>query len=146
MSFKQLIQNATFSLKKSLGNRKPFPFECSLGARDYWCLLLIGCISLFISKLAWIIPAYLLFKTTTKKIQFAYQSAIPKEVEQVVHFIQSNHLQSLTEAIESNPDLLYCDYKKQSLLSWCKYYNNTKALMVVIQMSKKYPRRELIAA
>ena len=67
----------------------------------------------------------------------------PDEIEEIVAFIQKNHLQSLTEAIESNPILLHCEFKKRDLLSWCKFYNNTKALMVVIHMTKKYPREKM---
>lgn len=70
----------------------------------------------------------------------------PDKLEQLILFIHMNHLQSLAEAIESNPELLYCDYKKKSLPYWCKHYNNTKALIVVTQMTQKYPKEELLVA
>lgn len=116
------------------------PFVIGLGPNDFWAIMLVGCLSLFIPKLAWIIPIYLLFKTT-KRCSLGNNKKIlpPKEMEQIVLFIQRNKLESLTKAIESNPTILHCDYKKQTLLSWCKFYNNTKALMVVLQMIKKYP-------
>lgn len=70
-----------------------------------------------------------------------------QELEKIILFIQMNHLQSLTEAIESNPALLYLCHKKRPLLYWCTHYNNTKAHMVVIQLIKKYPKENsLIAA
>ncbi|AUO00109.1 hypothetical protein DOM21_00175 [Bacteriovorax stolpii] len=69
-----------------------------------------------------------------------------KELEQIILFIQMNHLQSLTEAIEGNPGLLYLCHKKRSLLYWCSHYNNTKAHMVVIQLIKKYPKENSVIA
>lgn len=122
-----------------------FPLEVSLIAQDYWCMLLIMCVGLFIPKLITLIPIYILLKThrRVKKEEF---EANPRELEQLVLFIQMNHLQSLTEAIESNPILLYGMYKKKTLLCWCKAYNNTKALMVIIQMTKKYPKQKAFVA
>lgn len=122
-----------------------FPFEVSLIAQDYWGMLLVTCIGLFIPKLIFIIPVYILLKTH-KRVKKEETEAHPRELEQLVLFIQMNHLQSLTEAIESNPVLLYGMYKKKTLLCWCKAYNNTKALMVVIQMTKKYPKEKALMA
>lgn len=122
-----------------------FPLEVSLIANDYWAMLFILCISLFYTKLIILIPIYILFKTH-KRIKKEEAELAPKELEQLVLYIQMNHLQSLTEAIESNPILLHGYYKKKTLLSWCKAYNNTKALMVVIQMTKKYPKEKALSA
>lgn len=124
---------------------RSFPLESCLAINDYWAMLFICCVSLFMHKLLWVIPIYILFKTNVR-IVVKEAKAHPPELEQMVSFIQLNHLQSLTEAIESNPTLLHYEYKKKDLLSWCKFYNNTKALMVIIQMSKKYPREKMLMA
>lgn len=122
------------------------PFVIGLGPSDFWILMFIGCLSLFVTKLAFIIPVFLLFKTTRRRsLGKAHRIQAPKEMEQIVLFIQRNHLESLTKAIELNPTILHCDYKKQTLLSWCKFYNNTKALMVVLEMIKKYPPEKAYA-
>ncbi len=63
-----------------------------------------------------------------------------KDIEQIVLFIQTNRLQSLTEAIEANPELLHLEHKRRSLLFWCSHYNNPKAQMLVVHLTKKYPR------
>lgn len=116
------------------------PFVIGLGPSDFWIITFIACLSLFITKLTFIIPIYILFKTTKRvTAPNPHKLQAPKEMEQIVLFIQKNKLQNLTEAIELNPSILHCDYKKQTLLSWCKFYNNTKALMVVLQLIKKYP-------
>lgn len=140
MSFKQYINIE--KVKDGFEHLSTFslPFVIGLGPNDFWVIMFIGCLSLFVTKLAFIIPIYLMFKTTRRPVvSKAQKIQPPKEMEQIVLFIQSNKLESLTEAIESNPKILHCDYKKQTLLSWCKFYNNTKALMVVLQMIKKYP-------
>lgn len=140
MSFKQYINNE--KVKDGLDQISSFslPFVIGLGPGDFWVLMFMGCISLFIPKLGLAIPVYLLFKTSKRSsLPKSRSIQAPKEMEQIVLFIQSNKLESLTEAIESNPNILHCNYKKQTLLSWCKFYNNTKALMVVLQMIKKYP-------
>lgn len=116
------------------------PFVIGLGPIDFWVFIFIGCLSLFMTKLIFTIPIYIFFKTSKRvSVGKASTTQPPKEMEQIVLFIKSNKLESLTEAIELNPTILHCDYKKQTLLSWCKFYNNTKALMVVLQLIKKYP-------
>lgn len=121
------------------------PITVSLDTHDYWGLLFIGCISLFQPKLFFLAIIYMALKTNRRVAERELKEQ-PSEVEQLILFIHMNHLQSLTEAIESNPQLLYCDYKKKSLLHWCKHYNNTKALMVITQMTQKYPKEQLLAA
>jgi hypothetical protein len=146
MSFKQYIKSE--KVKDGIEYLSTFslPFVIGLGPNDFWAIMFIGCLSLFVPKLAFIIPIYVLFNTTKRRSHgIAKRIQAPKEMEQIVLFIQSNKLESLTEAIESNPTILHCDYKKQTLLSWCKFYNNTKALMVVLQMIKKYPPEKAYA-
>ncbi len=121
------------------------PFESSLTSNDIWGMVFILAVALFIPPLAWTIPIYVICKTN-RRVAAKEKEEFPKEIEQAVLFIQMNHLQSLTEAIETNPNLLHAVYKKQSLLHWCKYYNNTKALMVVIQLLKKYPKEKALTA
>lgn len=140
MSFKQYINNEKVKDGFEYLSTFSLPFVIGLGPNDFWVIMFIGCVSLFIPKLAWIIPLFLLLKTSKRcSVSKSKKILPPKEMEQIVLFIQRNKLESLTEAIESNPTILHCDYKKQTLLSWCKFYNNTKALMVVLQMIKKYP-------
>ena len=131
----RISQKSTFS----------FPLVISLGPSDFWVMVFICCLSLFMTKLIFTIPVYLLFKIRVRiKLAKNYKFQVPKEMEQIVLYIQSNKLQSLSEAIELNPRILHCDYKKQTLLSWCKFYNNTKALMVVLQLIKKYPPEKVL--
>lgn len=146
MSFKNYINKE--KLKDQIERLSSFsvPFVIGLGPNDFWIMIFIGCLSLFMTKLVFLIPLYLLLKTTKRaSIAKTYKFQAPKEMEQIVLFIQSNKLQSLTAAIELNPSILHCNYKKQTLLSWCKFYNNTKALMVVLQLIKKYPPEKAIS-
>jgi hypothetical protein len=145
MSFKKYIKN---KLKNVFDYLSEFslPFVIALGPIDFWAIMFIGCLTLFVPKLVWSIPIYILFKSTKRRsLGKTKKTQPPKEMEQIVLLIQSNKLDSLTKAIESNPKILHCDYKKQTLLSWCKFYNNTKALMVVLKMIKKYPPEKAYA-
>lgn len=121
------------------------PFQVCLISNDYWAILFICCLALFEPRLIIGVGIYMLFKTS-RHVVIPEKKDRPIELAQLVFFIHMNHLQSFSEALESNPNLLYCDYKKKSLLHWCKFYNNTKALGVVIQMTQKYPKEELLAA
>ncbi len=113
---------------------------------DYWALLFIGCLSLYIPFLWASLPVYVIFKTK-RKAELPIPIQAPScPVSEIVLFIQRNHLRSLSSAIDSNPDILYCEYKNQDLLTWCKYYNNSKAQSVIIQMTKKYPKTQLLSA
>ena len=140
MSLKNYIKKERIKNGINYLSSYSLPFVIGLGPMDFWVMTFIGCISLFITKLAFLIRIYLLFKTT-RRVSVAEISKVlpPQEMETIVLFIKSNKLQNLAEAIELNPTILHCDYKKQTLLSWCKFYNNTKALMVVLQLIKKYP-------
>ena len=146
MSFKQYINIEKVKDGYEYLSTFSLPFVIGLGPNDFWVIMFLGCLSLFVTKLAFIIPIYLMFKTTRRPAVARVQTIQPpKEMEQIVLFIQSNKLESLTEAIESKPTILHCNYKKHTLLSWCKFYNNTKALMVVLQMIKKYPPEKAYA-
>lgn len=98
-------------------------------------LVLLSC---FVPKVGFFLPIYVLW-VTNGRVSQQEQEQIPLTLEQTILFIQMNHLQSLTEAIEQNPELLYMDYKKKSLLYWCKHYKNTKAHTVILQLMKRYP-------
>lgn len=54
------------------------------------------------------------------------------EIRQVVHLIQLNHLQSLKEMLERDPDLAKENYKKKSMNYWCKKYNNQEAHSLIL--------------
>ncbi len=126
---------------------KLIKFELQLLTPDYWILLFLGCLSLFLS-IMWIsLPFYLALKVRKRSdTQPALNPMTKCPLSEVVLYIQRNHLKSLSQAIESNPDLLYKEYKNQNLLMWCKHYNNSKAQSVVLQLSKKYPKTQLISA
>lgn len=120
-------------------------FENHLETNDYWALLFISCISLYISYLWLVIPIYLFIKVQ-RRPALAYRASPGGEIEQVINYIRLDHLESLQIAITANPDLLHASYKKQCLLSWCKFYNNPKAQLIVAELSKKYPKKIAIAA
>ena len=142
MSFKEVRKTLGLARHTKIPS---VPLKLSLDTHDYWGLLFIGCLSLFIPLLSIVAVVYLLFKINRRTVVQELKEQ-PQEIEQLILFIHMNHLQSLTEAIESNPQLLYMDYKKKSLWHWCNHYNNTKALMVITQMTQKYPKTELVAA
>jgi hypothetical protein len=123
-------------------------FEFNLSSNEYWGLLFIGCLSLFVSKLIFVALLFLAFKIKlTRKKSFSNTRNLSTfEIENIVSLIHLNQLQLLSEAIELNPQLLYCSYKKKSLLLWCNHYNNTKAVLVVNELSQKYPKMEHLAA
>lgn len=115
------------------------PIESSIERNDLWGILFIGSIALFVPPLFFFALIYVALKTNVR-IAEREEKEKSKELEQLILFIQVNHLQSLTEAIEANPGLLYLNHKKHSLLYWCKYYNNSKAHLVIVQMIRKYPK------
>ncbi len=123
-----------------------FPLTIDLRTLDIWVIIFIGCLSLFMTKLAFLIPIYLIFKIR-RRTPFVkkYKFKSPKEMEEIIYLIKANKLENLSEAIELNPVILHCDYKKQTLLSWCKFYNNTSALMLVLQLIKKYPPEKVLS-
>ena len=116
----------------------------SLATKDCWTLLFISCLALYAPILWTAFAIYLCFKTHH---QFQLNNILKKENAQcdLVLSVQLNHLNKLSEAIEANPDILYSDYQRRSLTAWCRYYKNTKALELIIQMMKKYPQKMLAA-
>jgi hypothetical protein len=148
----KLFTHAKKSIQSKLWNKHLSNYfsqiEMRLVANDYWCLLFICCISLYIHKLFFGVFVYMAFKVTKidKRADLRAIYEPPKEIDQIILFIHMNHLQSLSDAIESNPQLLYCDYKKKSLIHWCKHYNNTNAIVMINQMTQKYPKETFLAA
>lgn len=139
MDFKvylRFAQNVTSKNWKGIIANFQFPLESSMGVNDYWALLFICCVSLFAHKLLWAIPIYIALKTN-KRLVLKKKSKPCPELAQIVSYIKMNHLQSLTEALESNPSLLLCEYKKRSLHSWCEYYKNPKASTVIAQIGNR---------
>ena len=113
--------------------------RCTLTAQEYWGILFFSCICLFNPLLSLGVVAFIAFKTTRVEMQL---SPVPIELPSIVLHIQMNHIQSLIEAIESNPEILYVHHKKQSLLAWCQYYKNPNAQSVITQMMKKHPQSD----
>lgn len=116
--------------------------EINLFSNDYWTLLFMACLSLYAPVLFICMPCYLALRVKKKSPSLRnilrFKDKCP--ISEAILFIQRNHINSLTQAIESNPELLYSVYKNQSLLMWCKHYNNSKAQSVVLTMAKKYPK------
>jgi hypothetical protein len=148
-------QKGTFQFTRYTGHRRnfkaylfimaaPIYLYHSLASKDYWTLLFISCLALYAPMLWAAFVIYLCFKT---HYQFKQNNITEKENVQcdVVMSVQMNHLQKLSEAIDANPDILYCDYQRRSLIAWCRYYKNTKAQELIIQMMEKYPKEALAA-
>jgi hypothetical protein len=110
----------------------------SLVVKDFWALVFISCLALYIPILWSAFPVYLCFKTYN---QFKQNYILEKENVQndIIKSVQTNQLQKLAEAIDANPDILYCDYQRRSLIAWCRYYQNTKAQELIIQLMEKHP-------
>jgi hypothetical protein len=132
----QLLKKVPIYKWKDTFSNFYFPFESCMGVNDYWALLFICCFSLFLPKLLWAIPLYIALKTNKRMVLKKTKKPSP-ELAQIVSYIKMNHLQSLTEALESNPSLILCEYKNKSLHSWCEFYNNPKAGTVISQISNK---------
>lgn len=146
MSDKSLLKNlkAAWQTKAQTGSK--LSVVSSLTSNDAWILVFLGAVSLFVPALWSLVFLYVAMNTTVRSIKRELKE-VPGNLEQILLFIQMNHLQSLTEAIELDPHILYLDYKKHSLLYWCNHYNNTKAQMVIVQLIKKYPKEnESLAA
>ncbi|MDD4974669.1 MAG: hypothetical protein PHY93_09990 [Bacteriovorax sp.] len=116
----------------------------SLATKDYWTLLFISCLALY-APILW--AAFVIYLCLKTHIQFKRNIITEKENVQcdVVNSLQMNQLQKLSEAIDANPDILYCDYQRRSLIAWCRYYKNTRAQELIIQLMKKYPKQALAA-
>jgi hypothetical protein len=111
--------------------------RCPLSINEYWSVLFIACLSLFMPKL-WIgLFAFFFYKTHREKM--VLRPALVDLPNLVLH-IQMNHLTSLTSYVERNPEILYYQYKNLSLLSWCIYYKNQAAHSAISDLMKKHPR------
>jgi hypothetical protein len=117
--------------------------RCQLSIGEYWGLLFFSCVSLFVPKLWFAVFGYIFFKTTRVEMKL---NPLPVELPNIVLHIQLNHIESLTKAIESNPEILYLQYKRQNLLAWCQYYKNPRAQSVILQLMAKHPQSLSVAA
>ncbi|MBY0413266.1 MAG: hypothetical protein K2Q18_03840 [Bdellovibrionales bacterium] len=145
MSLKENLRLQRMKKWKKALSSSEFPVEFSLGQNDIWVLVFLGCISLFMTKLLWLIPLYVMCKAT-KKITVKKSKTQQSEMAEAITFIETNQLKSLCEVIESNPSLLQCEYKKKTILSWCEFYHNTNAFIAVDQIRKKSQVKTSIAA
>ena len=117
----------------------------SLATKDYWALIFISCLALY-APILWM--AFAFFLAIKAVLGFRESSIAQRESVQnsIVQSVQMNRLDDLSKAIEENPEILYCDYQRRSLTAWCRYYKNTKALELITEMMKKYPKEEVVAA
>lgn len=116
----------------------------SLAVKDYWGLLFASCFALY-APILWLpFNLFLCFKIHT---QFVKNLDTERENIQstLIHFLERNHLQKIKEIIESNPEILYCDYQRRSLIAWCRYYKNSNAQALIMQMMEKYPKAAIAA-
>lgn len=138
------------ALKKSFKMRLmimslPIFLYHSLATKDYWRLLFISCIALYAPILWTAFGIYLAFKLYSQ-FRETNVSEIENSQNKIISSLQMNRLEEFAQAIDANPDVLYCDYHQRSLMAWCQYYKNTKAQNVVEKMMKKYPKKESLAA
>ncbi len=112
------------------------PFQSCLIERNAGGAVAIVIGSFFFPPLLIIMPAYLLV-VTHNQIEKERKILQPERLGKVILCIQMNHLQSLTEIFEEDPELLTLNYKKKSLHYWCKHYNNTKAHALIIELTKQ---------
>ena len=116
----------------------------SLATKDYWTLLFISCIALYVPILWITFVFFLIFKI----IAHFKQSHIEEKQnaqDELIEALQKNNLTKLSEKIDDNPDILYKSYQRRSLINWCRYYKNTKAQELVLQKMNKYPEHTLAA-
>lgn len=116
----------------------------SLAAKDYWAILFISCLALYAPAL-WIATALFLCYKTHYQFRVNHIAQIESAQSVVIHSLELNQLQKLSEIIEANPEILYFDYQRRSLIAWCRYYKNTRAQELIIQMMKKYPKTSAAA-
>lgn len=122
----------------------PVYFYHSLATKDYWTMLFISCLALFAPVLWTGLGLFVAYKMIAyiKEAKFNRREIVQNVV---VQSVLKNDLQELELAIESNPEILYCEYQRKSLESWCRYYKNTKAQELIVKMMKKYPKNTLAA-
>lgn len=119
----------------------------SLASKDYWTILFISCLALYAPALWAACALFLCYKTQTQFKQI-HIAQIESAQHAIVQSIELNQLQKLSDAIETNPEILYFEYQRRTLIAWCKYYKNTRAQELVMDLMNKYPKgsKELMAA
>jgi len=116
----------------------------TLATKDYWTLLFISCLALY-APILWC--AFIIF-IGVKSFMFLDRYAKNKKEniqDNIVQSLQMNRLEDLSRAIEANPEILYSDYQRRSLIAWCRYYKNTRAQELIIHLMQKYPKESLAA-
>ncbi|GEM_PF-752082 len=116
----------------------------SLATKDYWTMLFISCLALY-SPILWTGLGLFLAYKLIKCIQESAVSQRQIVQDVIIQSVLKNNLLELELAIESNPDILYCEYQRKSLEAWCRYYKNTKAQELIMQLKQKHPRKSLAA-
>lgn len=116
----------------------------SLETKDYWVILFLACLALYAPILWAACGAFVCYKARNqfRQIQIAQ---IEDAQNRVVLSVQLNQLQKLSEEIEANPEILYCDYQRRSLIAWCRHYKNAGAQELIIQMMQKYPKISMVS-
>lgn len=122
----------------------PFYLYHSLATKDYWAILFLACVALYAPILWAACGAFLCYKTHIQFRQILI-AQIEDAQSRVVLSVQLNQLQTLREVIEANPEILYCNYQRRSLIAWCRYYKNTCAQELIVQMMQKYPQMAKVA-
>ncbi len=116
----------------------------TFAAKDIWTLLFISCLALY-APILW--SAFVIYIGIKAFLFIGSYAKYKKENIQnnVVEALQMNRLEDLTREIEANPEILYCDYQRRSLIAWCRYYKNTRAQELIIHLMQKYPKESLAA-
>ena len=122
----------------------PVYFYHSLATKDYWTMLFISCIALY-SPVLWTALGLFLAYKILKCVQESSISQRQIVQNVIIQSVVKNDLLELEMAIESNPEILYCEYQRKSLEAWCRYYKNTKAQELIVQLKQKHPRATLAA-
>ena len=120
----------------------PFKLYNFLDAKDFWTLLFISCLALFVPYFWGSCILFLIYKMITQ-----VQKNSILELENfhcdIVRAVELNQLESLNNAIDANPEILYCVYQRRSLVAWCRYYKNTRAQELIMQGMLKYPKEAI---
>ena len=112
------------------------PFQLCLAEKNATGAVAIVVGTFFFPPLLILFPVYLLM-ITHQQLLLEHERDQPERIGQVILCIQMNHLQTLTEMFEDDPELLTQKYKKKSLHFWCKHYNNTKAHALILELTKQ---------
>ena len=92
-------------------------------------------LSTFYTKALWLLLPMIIYRIYTV-LEYDFKINKSDYARELVTLIQHNHLQSLKERFEIDPNLVDLKYKKQSLLYWAKYYNNHRANTMIIELLK----------